>query len=100
MAGEVNLSVNNIPINLDHFVRSYIEHTVGGIVASLNDTGEIESLELTIDNEGQVAIQLNNAEVPIKYFPIEIIRSTILGMIAPLKGVEGEVNTLEITISR
>ncbi len=99
MTGNVNLSVNNMPINLDHFVRSYIEHIANGVVASLKDTGEIESLKLAIDNEGQVQITLNNTDIPLKYFPIEIIRSTILGMVAPLKGVEGEVNNLELTIS-
>jgi len=100
MAGKVNLSVNNVPINLDYFVCSYIEHIVGGVVASLKDTGEIESLKLAIDNEGQVQITLNNTDIPLKYFPIEIIRSTILGMVSPLKGVNEAVDTLEITIGQ
>jgi hypothetical protein len=100
MAGKVNLSVNDVPINLDHFVHKYIDHVVGGMVASLKDTGEIESLELTIDNEGQVAIKLNNTDVPLSYFPVEIIRSTILGMVARLKGVDKVINRLQITISR
>ena len=78
----------------------YIEKVVGGILASLKDTGSIESLRLSIDHEGQVSINLNNADVPLKYFPNDIIRSTILGMIAPLKGVDGvnEVNRLELNI--
>jgi hypothetical protein len=100
MAGKVNLSINNVPINLDHFVRSYIEHIVSGVVASLKDTGEIESLKLAIDNEGQVQITINNTDIPLKYFPIEIIRSTILGMVSTLKGVDKAVDTLEITIGQ
>ena len=99
MTEQISLSVNDVPIQLDYFVREYIEKVVGGILASLHDTGEIESLQLNIDNEGQVTINLNNADVPIKYFPNDIIKSTILGMVAPLKGV-GEVDRLEITISR
>jgi hypothetical protein len=101
MARNVTLSVNNMPINLDYFVSEYIDSVVGGIVASLRDTGEINNLELTIDNEGQVSITLNNSDIPLKYFPNDIIRSTILGMVAPLKGVESveEIDTLEITIS-
>ena len=55
---------------------------------------------LAIDNEGQVTINLNNADVPLKYFPVEIIRSTVLGMVSTLKGAEGEINRLEITIQR
>ncbi len=99
MTRQVSLSVNDVPINLDYFVQDYVDHVVGGIVASLKDTGEIENLVLSIDNEGQVAINLNGADVPLSYFPNEIIRSTILGMVSTLKGV-GEVNRLELTISR
>jgi hypothetical protein len=98
MSRKVNLSVNDVPINLDQFVHKYIDHVIGGIVASLKDTGEIESLDLTIDNEGRVAINLNDTNVPLSYFPMKIIRSTILGMISPLKGVDTEINRLEITV--
>ena len=98
MTKQISLSVNDVPIDLDFFVEGYIYHVVVGILASLKDTGEIEKLELAIDNAGQVTINLNNADVPIKYFPNEIIKSTIMGMVAPLKGV-GEVDRLELTIS-
>jgi hypothetical protein len=97
---QVSLSVNDMPIDIDYFVENFIDHTVGGIITSLKDTGEINDLELRIDNEGQVTIILNGAEVPLKYFPIEIIKSTIEGMVSPLKGVEGSVNTLELKITR
>ena len=102
MARNVTLSVNNVPISLDYFVSEYIDSVVGGIVASLHDTGEIDSLVLAIDNEGQVSIYLNNSEVSLKYFPNDIIKSTILGMVAPLKGVEStvDIDTLEITIGK
>ena len=100
MARNVSLSVNNVPINLDYFVSEYLDSVVGGIVASLHDTGEIDSLEIAIDNEGQVLITLNNSDIPLKYFPNDIIKSTILGMVAPLKGVESAIDTLEITISK
>jgi hypothetical protein len=99
MASKVSLSVNDVPIKLDYFVHGYLDQVVGGILASLHDTGEIKSLELSIDNEEQVSLRLNGADVPLKEFPIGIIRSTVLGMVAPLKGV-GEVERLEITISR
>jgi len=98
MTKKVKLSVNNIPITLDFFVHEYLEKVVGGIISSLNDTGDIERLELSIDNEGQVSIHLNDADVPLKEFPVELIKSTVEGMVAPLKGVEGVVNTVELTI--
>ena len=100
MARKVSLSVNNVPINLDYFVTQYLDSVAGGIIASLHDTGEIEELELTLDNTGDVKISLNNSDIPLKEFPIDIIRSTLLGMVAPLKGVEPEVNTLEISIKK
>jgi hypothetical protein len=99
MTRQIILSVNDVPIKIDYFVENYIDHVVGGIVASLKDTGKIEDLELSIDNEGQVDINLNGADISLSYFPIEIIRSTILGMVSPLKGVD-EVNRLKMTINR
>jgi len=98
MTRRVSLSVNDMPIDLDYFVENYLDHVVGGIISSLNDTGEIKTLELTIDNEGQLTINLNGADVPLKYFPVEIIKSTIEGMVAPLKGVDSAVNKLELNI--
>lgn len=100
MTRQVRLSVNDMPVNLDYFVENYIDHVVGGIVASLKDTGGINTLEIAIDNEGQVTINLNGAEVPLKYFPVEIIKSTIEGIVSPLKGVDSVINNLDISISR
>jgi len=99
MTRQVSLSVNDVPINLEYFVEEYLDHVIGGILASLKDTEEIASLALSINNEGQVTINLNDADVPIKYFPNEIIKSTILGMVSTLKGVD-EIDRLEITIKR
>ncbi len=100
MSREISLTVNNTPVELDYFVTGYIDHVVGGILASLKDTGDIKILELTIDNEGLVAISLNGAEVPLSYVPTEIIKSTIVGMVTPLKGVSGGIDSLELKISR
>jgi hypothetical protein len=100
MTRAVSLSVNNTPINLDYFVSGYLDHVIGGIVASLKNTGNIETLELTLDEEGQIGIVLNGTDVPLSYFPVEIIRSTVAGMVAPLKGVSGEVKKLQVSIIR
>ena len=100
MTRRVSLTVNDMSIDIDYFVENYLDHVVGGIISSLKDTGEMRNLELAIDNEEQVTITLNGADVPLKYFPIEIIKSTVEGMVAPLKGVEGPVNTLELNIER
>jgi len=98
MARQVSLSVNDVPIKLDYFVQEYIGHVSDAILASLRDTEAIGSLELSIGNEGEVTINLNGSVIPLKYFPVEIIRSTVLGMVAPLKGVD-EVNRLQLNVS-
>jgi hypothetical protein len=100
MTRKISLTVNDNPIELDYFVSGYLDHVVGGIVGSLKDTGEIGDLEMTIDKFGEVKIALNGAEVPLTLFPVQIIRSTMAGIVAPLKGVEGEMSTLELNIQR
>ena len=95
---QVSLSVNDVPIELDYFVQRFIDHTVGGILAALEDTGEIGSLALSIDGD-KVTINLNNAPVPTNLFVNKIIRNTIAGMVSPLKGVN-EINRVNISIRR
>jgi len=96
---KISLTVNNIPLKLDYFVEGYVYHVVGGIIASLKDTGAIKNLELVVDNAGQVKINLNGADVPLIYFPQEIIRNTLAGMVSTLKGVDSGLNTLELKIT-
>ena len=98
MARKVSLTVNNNPIKLDNFVEGYVYHVTGGILASLKDTDMIKKLELNIDSSGDVKINLNDKEVPLSYFPVEIIRNTMAGLISNLKGVEGPLKTLELNI--
>jgi hypothetical protein len=97
MASKVSLTVNEIPIQLDYFVREYLLQVVSGIIASLKDTGKIGTLDLTID-KGQVEIKLNGEDVPLIAFPMKIIKSTMDGLVAPLKGVSSAVNTLQVNI--
>ena len=95
---QVSLSVNDAPIEIDYFVQGFIDHTVGGILAALEGTGEIESLALSIEGD-KVTINLNDAMVPINPFVNKIIRNTIVGMVSSLKGVS-EVNRMNISIRR
>ncbi|MFC1955205.1 hypothetical protein ACFLWZ_01490 [Chloroflexota bacterium] len=97
MSKQINLSVNDKPIVLDYFVHKFIDHTIGGMLTSLEGIGEIENLDLSIDEAGQVTVNLNNALVPINLFVNEIIKSTVTGMLSPLKGVS-EVNKVNISI--
>jgi hypothetical protein len=100
MARKVSLIINDNPIEIDHFVKGYVYHVAAGILASLKGTGKINDLQLNIDNDGQVEITLNGSDIPLSYFPVQIIRNTVTGMVANLKGVDGEVQTLELKISQ
>jgi hypothetical protein len=98
MTRQVSLLVNDVPVSLDYFVLGFIDHTTGGMIAALEGTGEIKTLELTIDGD-EVAINLNNAAVSIKPFVIKIIRNTVAGMLSSLKGV-GEIDRVKLNITR
>jgi hypothetical protein len=97
---KISLSVNDTPLKLDYFVAGYLDHVTGGIVASLKGTGEIKDIELEIDEDGIVTLTLNGADIPLNFFATEIVKSTVAGMMAPLKGVEGPVNSVELKIER
>lgn len=98
MTKQVSLLVNDEPIALDYFVEGFIDHTTGGMIAALEGTGGIKTLELTIDGE-MVGIKLNGADVSIKPFVITIIRSTVAGMLSPLKGVS-DTKRVKLNITR
>lgn len=86
MTVSLNLVVNDTPITTDYFVQGFIDHTVSGIIESLEGTGKLKDLNLAIDGE-KVTVNLNGKAVPTNVFASKIIKSTIFGMIAPLKGV-------------
>ena len=98
MTRELSLSVNDVPIETDYFVERFIDHVMGGIVASLESTGEIKNLDVSIEGD-TVAINLNNTLVPINFFVNKIIRNTVVGMVSSLKGV-AEIDKMHIVIKR
>ncbi len=95
---QISLSVNDVPIELDYFVEGFIDHVLSGILATLEGTGEIGELDVSIEGD-KVTINLNNAVVPINPFVNLIIRNTIVGMVSSLKGVS-EINRMNISIRR
>ena len=95
---QVRLSVNEAPIETDYFVQRFIDHTIGGIIASLEGTGEIKHVDIAIEGD-KVTITLNDATVPLNHFTIKIIRNTIIGMVSSLKGVD-DTGRLNISIKR
>ncbi len=98
MTRQISLLVNDVPVALDYFVAGFIDHTTGGMIAALEGTGEIKTLELSIDGD-KVSINLNHAVVSVKTFVTKIIRSTVAGMVSSLKGVS-DTSRLKINIQR
>ncbi|MFC1992742.1 hypothetical protein ACFLV3_02880 [Chloroflexota bacterium] len=98
MTRNVSLAVNDMPIQLDYFVEGFIDHTIDGMLSALEGTGEIEVLDISIE-EDEVTINLNNAIVPINPFVNKLFRNTIAAMVSPLKGVN-EINRININIKR
>jgi hypothetical protein len=88
MTVELKLSVNDVPIDTDYFVAGFIDHTVSGMMESLEDTGPIKELNLLVDGD-KVTINLNGAVVRSNDFVNKIIKGTLLGMVSVLKGVKG-----------
>jgi hypothetical protein len=98
MAAKTSLKVNGNVIEMNPFVEAYVYHLSGGIVASLKDTGAVKKLLLEIKDTNDVKMTLNGKDVPLNFFVTEIVRNTLAGMVATLKGAEGKLKTLEIKI--
>lgn len=98
MTRQVSLLVNEQPVALDYFVQGFIDNVAGAILAALKSTGEIKTLDISIE-EDKVTISLNDAVTQINPFVSKITRNTIVGMVSSLKGVS-EINTLDISIRR
>ena len=45
MTRRINLSVNEVPVEIDYFVQGFIDHTVAGMIAALEGTGEITAMQ-------------------------------------------------------
>jgi len=97
---KVSLSVNNKPIILEEFVEGYVYHITGGILASLKDTGAFKTMALDIDDTGDVKITVNGKDVRLSFFPVELVRNTLAGMVANFKGVDGKLKTLALRIEQ
>ena len=98
MTGKITLLVNDVPIGLSYFAQEFIEHTVGGMVAPLESTGEMETLDISIEGDA-VKINLNNASVRTNKFVSKVFKNTIVGIVSSLKGVS-EINKIQLSVKR
>jgi len=95
---QVNLYINDAPIEIDFFVQGFVDRVTSGILSALKGTCRIKNLDFSIE-EDTVIINLNGSVVPTNTFVNKIIRSTIAGMVSALKGVS-DTRRIHIVISR
>jgi len=87
MTRQISLSVDGSPIEMDYFVQSFIDHTVFGMVSSLEGVHDISEIDTQI-NGNHAAISVNDIPVPMNDFAAAIVSSTVRGMVSSLKGIE------------
>jgi len=68
------------------------------MLGSLKDTGQVSAFTLSIEGD-KVKIVLNGKAVKTNEFSSKIIKSTVFGMVSPLKGVVVPITTLKIDIA-
>ena len=98
MTREIRLSVNDAQVMLDYFAQRFIDHTVTGMVSSLEGIKEIKTLAILIEGD-KTRISANDAIVPVNPFVSTLVRNTLIGMVSSLKGV-GEIQTMRIVVTR
>ncbi|MFW6147020.1 MAG: hypothetical protein ACOC6B_01345 [Thermodesulfobacteriota bacterium] len=98
MTRQISLSVDDSPIEMDYFVQSFIDHTVFGMVSSLEGVHDISEIDAQI-NGNDAAVSINNRPVPLNDFAAAILSSTVRGMVSSLKGV-GKAERIRIGVQR
>jgi hypothetical protein len=98
MTRKIVLSVNNTPVEIDYFVQNFLDHTVSGMVSSLEGVMEIREIDVTMKGD-RITIVLNGDLLPINDFVNDIFRNTLLGMLSTLKGVS-DIHQLTLGIQR
>jgi len=98
MTKQVILLVNDLPINLDYFVQGFMDHTIAGMLESLEGTGRIKSADIALEGD-KTSVRVNEVVVPTNPFVSKIIKNTIVGMVSSLKGV-GQIDKVSINIKR
>lgn len=96
MTKEVTLVVNEQPIETDYFVESFIDHTVRGMLGSLEGVGDIKSAEVAIDGK-RTSIRVNGEALPANPFVQKITASVVTSMAACLKGVT-DTGKIKVTL--
>jgi hypothetical protein len=94
------LKVNDKNIELDKFTQSFVASTMLGMLSTLRGLEkpeELESLKLSICGE-EATVTADGVEISMNAFIRDFVRNTARAMVAPLRGVEPEINTMVLTL--
>jgi hypothetical protein len=98
MTRRISLSVNDAPIEMDYFVQGFVDHTVVGMVSSLEGVGDINDIGVSV-NGNKATVSVNSDKVPLNEFAAAIVSSTVRGLVSSLKGAENP-QKIQIGIER
>jgi hypothetical protein len=98
MTRKITLLVNNTPVEIDYFVQNFLDHTIVGMVSSLEGVKEIRDLEVFIE-EAQTRLLVNGSVLPTNEFVNDLFRKTLLGLLSALKNIP-EIRQLTLGIQR
>jgi hypothetical protein len=97
--GILSLAVNDVPVKTDHFVAGFIVHAVVGMIEILKGAAKIDNLTVVIDGNA-ITIILNGKHKQTNVFAGWIIKSTVDGIIAPLKDVQDAKKRLSVLVNK
>ena len=99
MTRRIGLSVNDETIEMDYFVQGFLDHTVVGMVSSLEGVGDIDEAAISVEGEN-TAVWVNGKPLTLNDFAATIVATTVRGMVSALKGVEGAEEKIRVAVQR
>ena len=79
-------------------IQNFLDHTVVGMVSSLEGVKEIRDLEVSVEG-ARTKISLNGSYLPTNEFVDDLFRKTLLGLLSALKDIP-EISQLSFGIQR